>query len=101
MRTLSTVDVHTRASDDDRQRVIGDLQRHTAAGRLSLDEFSDRVDTAYSARTLAELAAVTRDLPAVPAGVGADNHGRRDLLLVFAAAALTLILLGVYMAVTR
>jgi hypothetical protein len=102
VRTLSGVDVQMRASDDDRQRVIEDLQRHTAAGRLSLDEFSDRVVAVYSARTLADLAAVNRDLPAVPAPPpAADDRGRRDLLLLFTVAAVTLVLLGVLMAITR
>lgn len=91
-----------RASDDDRQRVIADLQRHTEAGRLDLDEFSERVGAVYSARTLGELAAVTRDLPAVPAGVPGDaTNGRRDLLILFAVAAVTLVLLGIYIAVVR
>ena len=104
MRTLSGVDGQLRASDDDRQRVVTVLQRHTEAGRLSLDEFSERVGAVYSARTLGELATVTRDLPAAPepaAGAVARDHGRRDLLVVFAVAMLTLILLGVFMAATR
>lgn len=88
-----------RASDDDRQHVVELLQRHTELGRLSLDEFSDRIGDVYSARTLGELQAVTHDLPPVAAPV--KTTGRRDLLLVFGIAAVTLLLLGVYMAVTR
>jgi len=53
-----------RASDADRQHVVEALHRHTAAGRLSLDEFTDRVDAAHRATTHAELAAITADLPA-------------------------------------
>lgn len=90
-----------RASDDDRQRVIAVLQRHTEVGRLSLDEFSERAGVVHSARTLGELAAVTRDLPADPAPAAGVGHDRRDLLVLFAVAAATLILLGVYMALTR
>ncbi|RKR90156.1 uncharacterized protein DUF1707 [Micromonospora pisi] len=97
-----------RASDDDRQRVLDDLQRHTAAGRLDLDEFSERAAAVYAARTLADLAAVTRDLPATPtpspvseSTTAAAAHGRRDLLLLFAVAVVTLVLLFVFMAVTR
>jgi Domain of unknown function (DUF1707) len=88
-----------RASDEDRHRVVDALQRHTEAGRLSLDEFSARVGDAYSARTLAELAAVTSDLP--PAVAAPADAGRRDLLIVFAVAAVTLILLVIFMALTR
>ncbi|MEV1333496.1 DUF1707 domain-containing protein [Micromonospora costi] len=97
------MDVELRASDDDRQRVVAELQGHTAAGRLTLDEFSDRVGAVWNARTLGDLAALTRDLPA-PAGAAgppSTTHGRRELLVVFAAAALTLLLLGVFMAVSR
>lgn len=93
--------VELRASDDDRQRVIGLLQRHTEAGRLTLEEFSERVGEVYGARTLDQLAALTRDLPAEPPPVPAAGTGRRDLLVIFAVAAVTLVLLGVFMAVTR
>jgi hypothetical protein len=102
MRTLSGVSAEIRASDDDRQQVVDALQRHTEVGRLTLDEFSERVGAVYSARTLGDLAAVTRDLPREPAdGAVAVHSGRRDLLIIFAVAALTLVLLGVFMAVTR
>lgn len=92
--------VETRASDDDRQRVIDALQRHTAAGRLTLDEFTDRVGDAYSARTLSDLAALTRDLPAADdASDAAPAHSpvRRDLLVLFAVAAATLLVLSLLM----
>jgi hypothetical protein len=95
-----------RASDDDRQRVVELLQRHTEVGRLSLDEFSDRVGDVWAARTLGDLAAVTSDLPAELARAGDDpppaaKPVSRDLLLLFAVAATTLVLLVVYMATTR
>ncbi|MCX4470030.1 hypothetical protein C5N14_02425 [Micromonospora sp. MW-13] len=96
------MDVELRASDDDRHRVIAELQRHTSAGRLNLDEFSERVAVVWSARTLGDLAAVTRDLPVEPAPAGPSaEHGRRDLLVVFAVAVATLLLLGLLMALSR
>jgi len=104
------VDGQLRASDSDRQQVVADLQRHTELGRLSLDEFSERIGAVYSARTLGELAVVTHDLPTVagpefPADDGTDGGGstggRRELLLVFLVAIATLALLVGYMAVTR
>ncbi|GAA5181736.1 hypothetical protein GCM10023322_17100 [Rugosimonospora acidiphila] len=55
-----------RASDEDRQRVVRALERHTAAGRLDLDEYAERVDRVLAARTHGELAEVTTDLPADP-----------------------------------
>ena len=95
-----------RASDEDRQRTVAALERHTGAGRLTLDEFAERARIAHDARTLDELAVVVRDLPAdsgAPAGdAGAATDGpRRDLLILFAVAAATLILLGVFIALTR
>lgn len=92
-----------RASDDDRHRVVDALQRHTEAGRLTLDEFTERVDSAYAARTVAELAAVTRDLPAEPVTVApaAPDSGRRDLLVIFAIAGAALIFLILFMTITR
>ncbi len=53
-----------RASDDDRDRLVEQLQRHAVAGRLSMDEYAERVDRVLGARTHGELAAVTHDLPA-------------------------------------
>ena len=100
--------VEIRASDEDRQRTVAALERHTGAGRLTLDEFAERARVAHDARTLDELAAVVRDLPAADEGAAADSSGaatedgpRRDLLLLFAIAAATLILLSIFIAVTR
>ncbi len=55
-----------RVSDADRQRVTDLLHEHTTAGRLSLDEFSTRVDAAQRATTHADLTALTADLPTPP-----------------------------------
>ena len=55
--------VHVRASDADRERSLAALREHTAAGRLTLDEFAERCGTVYAAISLGELAAVTADLP--------------------------------------
>lgn len=42
------------------------LREHVAVGRLTLEEFSERVEKAASASTLWELEAVAHDLPAEP-----------------------------------
>ena len=55
--------VDLRAADADRERVLTQLQRHTAAGRLTMDEFSGRAAALYRSRTMGELAALTADLP--------------------------------------
>jgi class 3 adenylate cyclase len=52
-----------RASDADRERAVSALREHSAAGRLTLEEFSERAERAYAARTFEELEAIGRDLP--------------------------------------
>jgi len=47
--------------------VIDQLAEHHAAGRLTLPEFEERMTSAWTARTGAELETLVRDLPA-PAG---------------------------------
>jgi hypothetical protein len=89
------VTASVRASDEDRQRVITALQRHTEAGRLTLDEFSDRVGTVYAAKTLDDLRAAIVDLPALaPAVPPAAEHDGRQLLLTFLLAIVALVLIG-------
>jgi hypothetical protein len=52
-----------RAGDADRERLVEQLREHHAAGRLTLDEFEERMERAYSAKTYGELRTLTRDLP--------------------------------------
>ena len=54
-----------RASDADREAVSDQLRDAHAEGRLTLDEFNERLDQSLAAKTLGELSAVTRDLPTV------------------------------------
>jgi hypothetical protein len=56
-----------RAADADRDRAIEVLAGAAAEGRLTQEEYSERSETALSARTLGELAALTADIPSVPA----------------------------------
>jgi hypothetical protein len=58
-------DPRIRASDEDRERSVSLLREHHAAGRLTLDEFSERLDKAYAAKTLGELDELMSDLPAI------------------------------------
>lgn len=51
-----------RASDADRERVIKVLADAVTDGRLTPPEHEERVERAYTARTLGELAALTTDL---------------------------------------
>lgn len=54
---------HLRCGDADRDRAAEGLRRHYGEGRLSAEEFSDRMDAAYAARTFGDLDALTADLP--------------------------------------
>ena len=51
------------ASDADRDAAAGLLGDAFAAGRITSEEHTERMQAAYGARTWAELAALTRDLP--------------------------------------
>jgi hypothetical protein len=56
-----------RASDADRERTVVLLREHAAEGRLTLEEFTDRMSAAYLARTSDELEELARDLPSANA----------------------------------
>jgi uncharacterized membrane protein len=56
-----------RVSDRQRDRTAQELREHFAAGRITEDELSERVQAAYGARTEQELARLTADLPRLPA----------------------------------
>ena len=58
-----------RAASADRERAVDVLKAGFAEGRLTQDEYNDRMGRAYAARTYGELMALTADLPAgaVPA----------------------------------
>jgi len=59
---------HVRASAADRERAVDVLKAAFAEGRLTREEHETRVERAYRARTYADLAALTADLPAGPLG---------------------------------
>ena len=60
VRTHATM----RASSADRERAVDVLKAGFAEGRLTQDEYNDRMGRAYAARTYGDLAALTADLPA-------------------------------------
>lgn len=83
-----------RASDADRDRVVAQLQHHVGAGRLTLDEFSHRAGAAYRARTLSELAELTRDLPTPVPPPAAPAHRLPRLFAAALALAVLAFLVG-------
>jgi len=52
-----------RASDTDRERTVVLLREHAVDGRLTLEEFTERMAGAYAARTSDELDELLGDLP--------------------------------------
>ncbi len=58
------MDPNMRAASTDRERTVDVLKAGFAEGRLTQDEYNDRMGRAYAARTYGELAALTADLPA-------------------------------------
>ena len=53
-----------RAATADRERAVDVLKAGFTEGRLTQDEYNDRMGRAYAARTYGELTALTADLPA-------------------------------------
>lgn len=85
-----------RASDADRDRVAALLREHTGQGRITIEEFNERLEQVYRSRTYGELARVTADLPAadlsasppapVPAVAGKKRRAVRAVWVTWAAA---------------
>jgi hypothetical protein len=58
---------HVRVSDEQREGAAQAIREHFAAGRLTDEELSQRVQAVYSASTQGELRALLADLPRLPA----------------------------------
>jgi Domain of unknown function (DUF1707) len=71
-----------RASDADRDRVLDMLREAAGDGRLTSDEFDERMEAALSSRTLGELAALTADLGPGPGGAGAAAAQAEDVVRI-------------------
>ncbi|HEY1823540.1 MAG TPA: DUF1707 domain-containing protein [Trebonia sp.] len=74
-----------RASDSDRERVIAMLAEALADGRLSHEEYSERMPLALAARTLGDLAPLTTDL-AAPEHQPVQLDGGQPVTALFTAA---------------
>ena len=61
-------DPRLRAGDGDRDAVAEQLREAHAEGRLTMEELDDRLGKTYAARTFADLAPLTADLPPRPFG---------------------------------
>ena len=74
-----------RASDADRDRVLALLAEAMSDGRITAEEHAERVQRAFTARTLGELAALTTDL-AVASAQPVRLDGGRVIAGVFGPA---------------
>jgi class 3 adenylate cyclase len=81
-------EVTQRVADADRDRTVTSLREHVVVGRLTLDEFSERVDNALVARTQGDLDALVADLPAraVPEPEATRRRARRRVIAVMGGA---------------
>ncbi|HEY3686660.1 MAG TPA: DUF1707 domain-containing protein [Streptosporangiaceae bacterium] len=52
-----------RAADADRDRVTAALREEMAVGRITMEEFEERLSGVYAAKTWDDLRALTSDLP--------------------------------------
>ena len=66
-------DPHTRVGDAERERTGDRLRQAHAEGRLDPEEFHDRLDRSFEAKTAGELHELVGDLPAEPAERAAES----------------------------
>jgi hypothetical protein len=66
-----------RLSDADRDEAIARLSEHYAAGRLDKDEFDERSDAVWTAKTGSDLAPIFADLGPTPSQQARHGRGRR------------------------
>jgi hypothetical protein len=74
-----------RASDAEREQAVARLREASAEGRLTLEEFSQRVEAAYAAKTHEELDRLTEDVPVASAELPAEvrRQPRQFTIAVF------------------
>lgn len=73
---MSVPDPRMRIADSDRERAMADLAMHYADGRLDHEEYDERLDAIWTARTRADLAVLFSDLPRLPVAPPARTPAR-------------------------
>ena len=71
-----------RASHQDRDRVVEILRVAAGDGRLTAEELDQRLEAALTARTYAELAVLTTDLPAAGTAAGVAPVEPKDVVRI-------------------
>lgn len=89
---MSVPDRDVRIGDADRERAMADLAMHYTDGRLDHEEYDERLDAIWTARTQADLRVLFDDLPrpqvTYPAPVTARAGSRRRKLPILPILAL-------------
>jgi hypothetical protein len=86
MESRPTYKVPVRIGDAERDRAIASLGDHFAAGRLTAEEFDQRMDQALKARFNEDLEPLFADLPrTVEPDVQSNSNRRPDLHLAWSA----------------
>jgi hypothetical protein len=99
-------DYDVRIGDAERDATMAQLREHFAAGRLTLDELTERIDSALTAKTQRQIDGLMADLPRPPRPVRARPERQvppRDAgrflvlaLMLFAFATWILIMAWMY-----
>jgi hypothetical protein len=84
-------------TDADRARVAGELRGHFETGRLTLEEFQQRLDEAHAARTESQLRHALRQLPSAKLPTVRPRDTRwRSLALQYAVVNVVAILIWLF-----
>lgn len=94
---MSAPDPGVRIADSDRERAMADLAMHYADGRLDHEEYDERLDAIWTARTRADLAVLFSDLPRPqvtypPVRAPEQRSGRRKRVPLLPVLALLIVL---------
>lgn len=93
-----------RIGHEEREKASALLSDHYASGRLDDDEYAERLDAVWSARTNHDLSVIFHDLPALvrPASTPAQRQGyqrrrpsRAPFLLLLIGLVLLTVMLGI------
>jgi hypothetical protein len=70
----SRYDYDLRIGDAERDATMAQLREHFAAGRLTFDELTERIDLTLAAKTQGQIASVLADLPRLPSAPAGRSH---------------------------
>ena len=70
----SRYDHDLRIGDAERDTTMAQLREHFAAGRLTFDELTERIDLALAAKTQGHIGSLMADLPRLPASPAGQVH---------------------------